>query len=156
MRASHSERGVSFIAPLANYQEVRLIPGSALLGHRKRLAMNGTADFALFSLLQKRVEFARKSAASARSETVAKEFEGMADLYEEVLGRAGASAAAPAKPSVSRSDPKSDLVRILQSRAAEFLTKARTVTDKLRADELKYLAGAYGAEAARLKNEGMR
>ena len=118
--------------------------------------MGSDSEFAWLSLLQRRAEFARKSAASARSDAVAKEFNALAALYDAIAGRADASASPEARVIGSRHDPKGDLIKHLQSRASELMMQARTVTDRKKADDLKYLSGAYGAEAARLKNDGIR
>ncbi len=114
-------------------------------------------DFGWLSLLQRRADFVRKAAAGARSPGVAKEFEELAQLYDGIAGRAEAEAARQAGDKVAwRADPKSTLIKHLLSRSHEFLSQARTVKDKARAEELKYLSGAYGAEAARIKNDGVR
>jgi predicted kinase len=101
------------------------------------------------SLLQRRADFARKAAEGARSPTVAHEFEELAAVYN------GAMEAKHTQPE----DAKSDILRHLHLRANQFLTEARGLTsrsDSARADELKYLAGAFGAEASRLKNDAVR
>lgn len=119
--------------------------------------MDEGVDFAWLSLLQKRADYARKAAASARTEFLAEELQEMAAFYDGIAGRAEANAARAAlDKSVVRSDPKVALIKHLQTKSHEFLSKARTVKDKKRADELKYLSGAYGAEAARVKNDGLR
>jgi hypothetical protein len=114
-------------------------------------------EFAWLSLLQRRAEYARKSAASARSTAVAKEFEELALLYDGIAGREQAKdrPAPGARSAIARGDPKSELIKHLQSRSHQLMMDARTVTDRKRADDLKYLAGAYGAEAVRVKNDGM-
>ncbi len=109
------------------------------------------------SLLQKRADYARRAAAGARSEKVAKEFEELAQLYDGIAGRAEAEAARQSGDKAAwRADPKSTLIKHLLARSHDFLSQARAVKDKVRADELKYLSGAYGAEAARIKNDGIR
>ncbi len=99
-------------------------------------------DFGWLSILQKRADFARKSAASARSPDVAQEFEELAALYQEAMDA----------QSTPPEQAKDDIIRHLQSRSSQFLMEARGLADQGRADKLKFLAGAFGAEAARLKN----
>ena len=118
--------------------------------------MEAAGDFAWLSVLQRRAEYARKAAAGARSAAVAKEFEELAALYDGIAGRADAATPPEARQIGSRKDPKGGLIKHLQSRAHELMMEARTVTDRRKADDLKYLSGAYGAEAARLKNDNMR
>lgn len=118
--------------------------------------MQAEGDFAWLSLLQRRAEFARKSAGGARSPAVAKELNQLAQLYDAIAGRAEAAMSPEARQIGGRSDPKGDLIKHLQARANQLMMEARTVSDRKRADELKYLSGAYGAEAVRLKNDGMR
>jgi hypothetical protein len=118
--------------------------------------MQSDGDFAWLSLLQRRAEFARKSAAGARSAAVAKELNALAQLYDAIAGRADAAVSPAARQIGSKNDPKGDLIKHLQARANQLLMEARTVTDRKRSDELKYLSGAYGAEAVRLKNDNMR
>ena len=118
--------------------------------------MGAEGDFAWLSLLQRRAEYARKAAANARSTAVAKEFGDLASLYDGIAGRADVATPPEARQIGSRKDPKGELIKHLQGRAHQLLMEARTVTDRRRADDLKYLSGAYGAEAARLKNDTMR
>ena len=99
-------------------------------------------EFAWMSVLQKRADFARKSAEKARSPDVAQEFEELAALYQEAMD-------AHATPPEQARD---DIIRHLQARSSQFLMEARNLVDQNRADKLKFLAGAFGAEAARLKN----
>lgn len=114
--------------------------------------MEDGVDFAWMSLLQRRADYARKAAASARTQEIAKEFEELAALYEALMeGEVPASAKA-----IARSEPKSGLIQHLQARASQLLMDARAIADKKRADDLRYLGGVYGAEAARLKNDGVR
>ncbi|HXY98541.1 MAG TPA: hypothetical protein VEI03_00985 [Stellaceae bacterium] len=113
--------------------------------------MEAGVDFGWMSLLQRRADYARKTAASARTPGIAKEFEDLTALYEKLMeGRV------PAAPAFTSGDPKSGLIRHLQARASQFLMDARSIADKARADELRYLAGVFGAEAARLKNDAVR
>jgi len=119
--------------------------------------MADEVDFGWLSLLQRRADFIRRSAAGARSPGIAKEFEELAALYDGVAGRAEAEAARQAGDKAAwRSDPKSTLIKHLLSRSHDFLSQARNTKDKARAEELKYLSGAYGAEASRIKNDGIR
>jgi hypothetical protein len=118
--------------------------------------MEQGGDFAWLSLLQRRAEYARKAAASARSEAVAKEFTELAALYDGIAGRAQAETPPEAKQIGSREDSRIDLIKHLQLRAHRFMLDARGVSDRKRADELRYLSGAFGAEAVRLKNDNMR
>lgn len=122
--------------------------------------MEATGDFAWLSLLQRRADYARKAAIGARTPNIAKELSELAALYDDVAGRAEVEAARPAAGGIDRRVPRGntqdELVRHLLSRSHDFLAKARTLSDKGRAEELKYLAGVYGAEAARLKNNRMR
>lgn len=114
--------------------------------------MEGGVNFGWLSLLQRRADYARKVAAAARSPAVAKEFEDLATLYDGLMeGRPPAGA-----NSFAQSDPKHSLIRHLQARASQLLMDARSIADKTRADDLKYLAGVFGAEAARVKNDDMR
>jgi hypothetical protein len=99
-------------------------------------------DFAWLSILQKRADFARKSAEKAHSPEIAHEFEELAALYQEAMD------AQKTPPEQA----KDDIIRYLQARSHEFLLDARGLVDEGRADRLKYLAGAFGAEAARLRN----
>jgi hypothetical protein len=116
--------------------------------------MDPSVDFGWLSLVQRRADYVRKSVTKARSPGVAKEFEDLAALYDDVLEGQGRL---PARVrGISRTDPKSDLIRYLQARASQFLMDARNLSDPARADELKFLAGAFGAEAARLKNDTVR
>ncbi len=110
------------------------------------------ADFAWLSQLQKRADYARKSAQGARTDRIAQELAELAALYDGVAGRAEAELdrVATDKKRAPPSD-KDGLIRHLMSRSHELLGKARNLSDKKLADELKYLAGVYGAEAARLK-----
>lgn len=111
--------------------------------------MESGGEFAWMSLLQRRADFARKSAAAARTPSIAREFEELAALYNEAM---------EARHTLP-SDAKDEIIRHLQTRAGQFLSEARDLTsrsDSKRADELKYLAGALGAEASRLKNDGTR
>jgi hypothetical protein len=41
------------------------------------------------------------------------------------------------------------------SRSSKLLEQAKNLSDPKRADELMYLAGVYGAEAARLKTDSI-
>jgi hypothetical protein len=118
--------------------------------------MESAGDFAWLSVLQRRAEYARKAAAGARSAAVAKEFEALAALYDGVAGRTDPLTPPEARQIAGRKDPRGELIKRLQSRAHELLMEARTVTDRRRSDDLKYLSGAFGAEAARLKNDNMR
>ncbi|HUH83941.1 MAG TPA: hypothetical protein VLX85_04995 [Stellaceae bacterium] len=118
--------------------------------------MNFESNFAWLSLLQRRAEYARKAAAGARSAAVAHEFEALALLYDGIAGRVDTATPAEARQIAGRKDPRGELIKHLQSRAHELMMEARTATDRQRADDLKYLVGAYGAEAARLKNDNMR
>lgn len=105
--------------------------------------------FAWLSLLQRRADYARKAAAAARSPDIAHEFEELTALYMEAM---------EAKHTLP-SDAKDEIVRHLQHRAGQFLTDARALTaksDAKRAEDLKYLAGVFGAEASRLKNDTTR
>ncbi|HWG80382.1 MAG TPA: hypothetical protein VN681_11440 [Stellaceae bacterium] len=103
-------------------------------------------DFGWISLLQVRADFARKAAANARTPEIGKEFEDLAALYQEMMDHAGSGDAAEAK---------GELLRYLQSRAAHFLREARDLTGKA-GDDLKYLAGVFGAEASRVQNHAVR
>jgi hypothetical protein len=122
--------------------------------------MDATGDFAWLSLLQRRADYARKAAIGARTPNIAKELSELAALYDDIAGRAEVESARPAVGGidrrVARGNVQDELVRHLLSRSHDFLAKARTLTDKGRAEELKYLAGVYGAEAARLKTDRMR
>jgi hypothetical protein len=105
--------------------------------------------FAWLSLLQRRADYARKAASGARSPDIAHEFEELAALYTEAME---AKHTPPA-------EAKDEIVKHLQHRASQFLTDARALTTKSearRADDLKYLAGVFGAEASRLKNDAAR
>lgn len=113
--------------------------------------MEADVDFGWVSLLQKRADYARKSAASARTPEIAKEFEDLAGLYETLM-----EGQIPGSKYFIQVDPKIGLLRHLQARANQLLGDARTLADRGRADDLRYLAGVYGAEAARLKNDGVR
>jgi hypothetical protein len=106
-------------------------------------------SFGWVSMLQRRADYARKAAASARSPNVAHEFEELAALYQEAME---AQHTPPA-------EARDEIVRHLHLRANNFLTEARRLTAKSeakRADDLKFLAGAFGAEASRLKNDASR
>jgi hypothetical protein len=122
--------------------------------------MDTSGDFAWLSLLQRRADYTRKVATSARTPNLAKELSELAALYDEVAGRAEVEADRPAVGGIdrraARGNAQDELVRHLLSRSHDFLSKARTLTDKGRAEEFKYLAGVYGAEAARLKTDRMR
>lgn len=114
--------------------------------------MEAGVDFAWMSLLQRHADYARKAVAAARSPEIAKEFEELAALYEALMeGEVPGTAKA-----IARSEPKDGLIRHLQARASQLLMDARSIADKKRADDLRYIAGVYGAEAARLKNDGVR
>ncbi|MGO8920043.1 MAG: hypothetical protein ACLQJR_29435 [Stellaceae bacterium] len=114
--------------------------------------METGVDFGWMSLLQRRADYARKTAASARTPAIAKEFEELAALYDTLMeGQTPAGA-----KSITPTDPKGGLIRHLQARAVQFLMDARGISDKARADDLRYLGGVFGAEAARLKNDGVR
>jgi hypothetical protein len=116
--------------------------------------MESAGDFAWLSLLQRRADYARKSAAGARTPGIAKELGELAELYDGASGRAEAEA--PANDRRAPPRDKDGLVQHLMSRSHELLGQARNLSDKNRADELKYLAGVYGAEAARLKTDKLR
>jgi len=118
--------------------------------------MNFESNFAWLSLLQRRADYARKAAAGARSAAVAQELEELALLYDGIAGRVDAPTPPVARQIAGRKDPKGELIKHLQSRARELMMDGRTAGDRQRADDLKYLAGAYGAEAARLKNDNVR
>jgi hypothetical protein len=108
--------------------------------------MESGGEFQWMSLLQRRADFARKSAAGARTPNIAREFEELAAIYSEAM---------EARHTLP-SDAKDEIVRYLYARANQFLGEARSLTsrsDAARADELKFLAGAFGAEASRLKND---
>lgn len=105
-------------------------------------------DFGWLSLLQRRADYARKAASAARSPEIAKELKDLAAVYEEAMEH-GASAATSA-------EAKSQIVRHLQGRANEFLMEARKMNGKARGDDFKYLAGLFGAEAARVKSDAVR
>ena len=109
--------------------------------------MEGGEDFGWISLLQRRADYVRKAAAGAKSADVTKEYEELASLYEDVMERA-------MKPG-NTSEARNELVRYLQMRSAQFLRDSHGDPGK-RGDDLKYLAGIFGAEAARLKNDGVR
>jgi len=114
--------------------------------------MEAEVDFAWISLLQRRADYARKTAASAPRPAVAKELEELAALYDALMeGKIPAGA-----KSITSVDPKGGLIRHLQARANQYLMDARTISNKACADDLRYLAGVFGAEAARLKNDGVR
>jgi len=114
--------------------------------------MEAGVDFGWMSLLQRRADYARKTAASARTPEIGKQFEELAALYESLMeGQVPLGVKAFAK-----GDPKSNLIRHLQSRASQLMLEARATTDKKRADDLHYIAGVFGAEAARFKNDGTR
>jgi hypothetical protein len=105
--------------------------------------------FAWLSLLQRRADYARKAASGARTPDLAHEFEELAAVYLEAME---AKHTPPA-------EAKDEIIRHLQLRANQFLTEARGLTtksDAKRADDLKYLAGVFGAEASRLKNDATR
>lgn len=123
------------------------------MGARK---MDSAGDFAWQSLLQKRADYARKSAASATTPGVAKELGELAALYDGIAGRAEANVRQGANDRRAPNDGKDNLIQQLMSRSHELLGQARNLSDKKRADELKYLAGVYGAEAARIKTDRMR
>jgi hypothetical protein len=93
---------------------------------------------------------ARRSALAAPTPHIANELAELAALYEGVACRAEAEAEHQMK-----AIGKSDLVRDLMSRSNKLLEQAKNLSDPRRADELKYLAGVYGAEAARLKTDGI-
>jgi hypothetical protein len=114
--------------------------------------MEAGVDLGWMSLLQRRADYARKTATSARTPGIAKEFEELAALYDTLM-EGGVPAGAT---TFGEADPKTGLIRHLQARASRFLMDARAISDKIRADELRYLAGVFGAEAARLKNDGVR
>jgi len=107
-----------------------------------------TWDFAWLSLLQHRASLARRSASAAPTPHIAKELAELAALYEGIGCRAEAEA-----DHQLTAIGKSDLVRELMSRSNKLLEQANNLSDPRRADELKYLAGVYGAEAARLKTD---
>jgi hypothetical protein len=110
--------------------------------------MEDGVDFALMSLLQRRADYARKSVSTARTPEIAKEFEQLAALYETLMeGEVPATAKA-----IARAEIKTGLIQHLQTRSGQLLMDARGIADPKRADDLRYLAGVYGAEAARLKN----
>jgi hypothetical protein len=113
------------------------------------------ANIVWVSLLQRRVSLARRSALAAPTPHIAKELAELAALYEGVAGRAEAEAEhhVTAIPRMLPGDCKSDLVRVLMSRSNKLIEQANNLSDPRRADELKYLAGVYGAEAARLKTD---
>jgi hypothetical protein len=110
------------------------------------------SDFAWLSQLQKRADYARKSAQGARTVGIAKALAELAALYDGVAGRAEVEVGRHATDK-KRAPPgdKDGLIRHLMSRSHELLVHARNLSDQKHADELKYLAGVYGAEAARLK-----
>jgi hypothetical protein len=111
--------------------------------------MEQADSFGWLSLLQRRADYARKAAASARTPDIAHEFEELAALYEEAME---AQHTPPA-------EAKDEIVKHLYSRANQFLMEARKLTANTqakRADSLKYLAGVFGAEASRLKNDATR
>jgi hypothetical protein len=112
--------------------------------------MEPEVDFAWVSLLQRRADYARKSAESARTPEIANEFEQLAALYLALMnGEVPGNAKA-----IARGEPKSGLIQYLQTRGHQLLMDARSIADKKRADDIRYLAGVYGAEASRLKNSG--
>ncbi len=113
--------------------------------------MEAGVDGGWMSLLQRRADYARRTAASARTPSIAKEFEELVALYDTLM-----EGLIPGAKSFAQGDPKSGLIRYLQARASQFLMDARTIGDKTRADELRYLAGVMGAEAARFKNDSVR
>jgi hypothetical protein len=118
--------------------------------------MDTSGDFAWLSLLQRRADYARKVASGARTPSIAKELSELAALYDDIAGRAEVDAASAADRRGTRGNAQDELIHHLLSRSHDFLAKARTLSDKARAEELKYLAGVYGAEAARLKTDRMR
>jgi len=103
-------------------------------------------DFGWVSLLQVRADYVRKAATNARTPNIGKEFEELASVYQEMMDHADTSDAAEAK---------GKLTRYLLSRAAHFLREARSLTGKA-GDDLKYLAGVFGAEASRVQNHLVR
>jgi ElaB/YqjD/DUF883 family membrane-anchored ribosome-binding protein len=103
-------------------------------------------DFGWVSLLQVRADYAQKAAANARTPEIAKEFEELAAVYLEMMEHAASGNAAEAKD---------ELLRHLQGRAHHFLMEARNRTGKV-GDDLKYLAGVFGAEASRVQNHAVR
>jgi hypothetical protein len=119
--------------------------------------LDKTEDFAWLSLLQKRADYARKSAAGARTPGIAKGLGELAALYDGIAGRAEADfEKSSSDGSSAPRDGRDILIQQLMSRSLELLSQARNPSDKKRADELKYLAGVYGAEAARIKTDRMR
>lgn len=114
--------------------------------------MEAGVDFGWMSLLQRRADYARKAAGSARTPDIAKEFEELAALYDQLMeGQIPTGV-----KSFSPTDPKGGLIRHLQARASQLMMDARATTDKRRADDLHYLSGVFGAEAARFKNDSVR
>jgi hypothetical protein len=115
--------------------------------------MEAAEDFGWISLLQRHADYARKSAAAARTPEIAKEFEELTALYEALMeGEVPAGAKAIARGA----EPRTGLIQHLQARGNQLLMEARATADKKRADDLRYLAGVYGAEASRVKNDGVR
>lgn len=112
-----------------------------------------TADFDWLSLLQRRASLARRSALAAPTPHIAKELAELAALYEAAACCAEGEAKHQVMRRMLQSEGKSDLVRDLMSRSNKLLEQAKNLNDPRRADELKYLAGVYAAEAARLKTD---
>lgn len=114
--------------------------------------MDTGIDFGWMSLLQKRTDYVRKMVTTARTPEIAKEFEELAELYQTLMDGQTPMLA----KYFLQMEPKIALLHHLQARASQLLADAREIADKGWADDLRYLAGVYGAEAARFKNGGVR
>jgi hypothetical protein len=114
--------------------------------------MDAAENFAWLSLLQRRADYARKAASEARTPAVAAELKELASLYDDTAGRVEKDSAHSAKDRrAAREYSRNELVSHLQARSHAFLAQARGLADEKRANELRYIAGIYGAEASRLR-----
>jgi hypothetical protein len=113
--------------------------------------MATTPNGVWISLLQRRAEHLRQSAAAARTPYIAQELGELALIYADAATRAETQPPPPVAPHL-RPDPRAELIQHLKHRGNQFLVRART--DPPRAEELKFLAGAFGAEAVRLRANG--
>ena len=151
-RRDVASRGKPFLAALGISKPFPCYPWV-----QKERAMDASEYFGWLSLLQRRADYARKAAGEARTPAIAEELKELASLYDDTAGRVEEDAArAPKDRRIAREDSRNELVTYLQSRSHAFLSQARGLVDLKRADELKHIAGIYGAEAARLKSGEVR
>jgi len=110
--------------------------------------MSNAPEKVWVAVLRRRAEQMRKSAETARTPFIAEELGELAQIYDDAAIRAETQPPLPIAPHM-RPDPRAEMIQYVQHRAHLYLVQSRT--NLRQAEELKFLSGAFGAEAARLR-----